>query len=168
MSKVSPIRLENAAGELLWFDGGLITLKATGAQTAGALLLIEAWMPRGKATPLHAHPDSDETFYVISGDLLAHVDGEDSKATTGGIMMIPRGAPHAFAVTSESARLLVVHTPASEITESFFRAAGEPALAASLPPPNTRDLNRMKAAAEKSGLRIMGPPPFPRLGGAEA
>lgn len=160
MGKVSPISLENAAGDLLWYDGGLITFKATGAQTGGALLLIEAWMPRGKATPLHAHPDSDETFYVISGDLLTHIDGEDGQTATGGIIMIPRGVPHAFAVTSDSARLLVVHTPASEITEAFFRAAGEPALAPNLPPPSSRDLARMKAAAENSGLQVLGPPPF--------
>lgn len=166
MSKVSPITLAESAGELLWYDGGLITFKATGAQTAGDLLLFEAWMPRGKATPLHAHPDSHESFYVMHGDLLMQIGDADGKIAAGAVVMVPRGVPHAFAVTSESARLLVVHTPASETTEAFFRAAGEPASSPTLPPAGEHDRARMVAAAKASGLQVLGPPPFPGPGHA--
>ena len=163
MSKVKPIRLEKSAGELLWYDGGLITFKATGAQTAGAILLFEAWMPRGKATPLHTHLESDESFYVIEGEILTFIDGERGQAGPGGVIIVPRGIPHAFAVTSDSARLLVAHSPASSITEAFFRATGEPASSATLPPWAKPDLQQTIAAAKSAGLQVLGPPPFEAL-----
>jgi quercetin dioxygenase-like cupin family protein len=139
MSEVARILLNQGVGELLWYDGGLITFKATGAQTAGALLMFEAWMPKGKATPLHVHPESDESFYVIEGSILTRIADEERPAETGAVVHIPRGVPHAFAVKSESARLFVVVTPASTIVEAFFRAGGEPAPTAVLPDPSTRD-----------------------------
>lgn len=168
MGNVKPIHLKKAAGELFWYDGGLITFKATGVQTAGALLLFEAWMPCGKATPLHAHPESDESFYVMDGEILTYLDGERGSAGSGGIIVIPRGMPHAFAVTSDSARLLVAHTPASAITEAFFRAVGEPASSAMLPLSGKPDLQRMMAAAKETGLTVLGPPPFPPTTSSQA
>lgn len=160
----APITHEGGAGELLWYDGGLITFKATGAQTDGALLLFEAWMPRGKATPLHVHP-SDETLYVLDGEILVHIDGDQSTAATGASATVPRGVPHAFAVISDTTRLLVAFTPASPADEAFFRAAGDPATSATLPA-ETHDLERIVAAAEETGLQVLGPPPFEALQGA--
>lgn len=165
MSGASPISLAAGAGELLWYDGGLVTFKATGEQTEGALLLFEARMPRGKATPLHAHP-ADETLYLLDGEILLHVDGVESPAATGAVAVIPRGVPHAFAVVSEEVRLLVAFTPADDVSEAFFRALGRPADAATLPPPSPPDLDRIRAAAQETGLQVLGPPPFPSLSNA--
>lgn len=163
MNAVSPIVLEKGAGELWWYDGGLFTFKATGAQTGGAFLLIEAWIPGGKMTPLHVHPEADETFYVTEGEILAHVAGNECTITAGGTVVIPRGVAHAFAVTSKSARIFGFFTPASAISEAYFRAVGEPATTATLPPPAPVDIPRMMAVAQQVGLQILGPPPFPAL-----
>ena len=124
----APIMLAADGGEHLFYDGGLLTFKATGAQTDNDLLLFEVRMPYGKATPLHVHHDADETFYVLEGEVRVHIAGtEDRSVSTGSVVTIPRGAPHAFAVTSSATRLLVIMTPASAISETFFRLAGEPA-----------------------------------------
>lgn len=156
----SAIMLAARAGEHLFYDGGLLTFKATGAQTDGALLLFEVWMPHGKATPLHVHPDADETFYVIEGEVRIHIVGtEDRAVATGSVVMVPRSTPHAFAVISEAVRLLVAMTPASTISETFFRLAGEPAADPSLPPPPASP-ERFSAAIAESGLQVLGPPPF--------
>jgi quercetin dioxygenase-like cupin family protein len=157
------ISREKGAGEMIWFDGGLITFKATGEQTDGAFSLFEAWMPSGKATPIGVHPGSDETFYVLEGDIVTYVDGVEGSASTGSVLVVPRGTPHAFAVTSESVRLLVLFTPAEVIQEEFFRIAGEPASSATLPPSGPPDRDRMMAAAKESGVVLLGPPPFPAL-----
>jgi hypothetical protein len=62
-STPTPIIRDAADGERRWFyGGGVHTWKATSEETNGAFLLFEDSMDRGKATPLHTHPDSDETM----------------------------------------------------------------------------------------------------------
>ncbi|HEU5347941.1 MAG TPA: quercetin 2,3-dioxygenase [Ktedonobacterales bacterium] len=157
---VAPIMLAARGGEHLFYDGGLLTFKATGSQTDGALLLFEVSMPRGKATPLHIHPDADETFYVFEGEVRVHIEGmEDRTVSDGSVVVIPRGTPHAFAVTSSSMRMLVIMTPASTISETFFRLAGEPAPDPTMPSPPTNP-ERFGTAVAQSGLQVVGPPPF--------
>ena len=156
----APIMLAPDGGEHLFYDGGLLTFKATGAQTDNDLLLFEVRMPYGKATPLHVHHDADETFYVLEGEVRVHIAGTvDRSVSTGSVVTIPRGAPHAFAVTSSATRLLVIMTPASAISETFFRLAGEPADDPGATPPPA-DMERFGAAAAQSGLQVLGPPPF--------
>lgn len=156
----TPIMLAARDGEHLFYDGGLLTFKATGAQTDGDLLLFEVWMPQGKATPLQVHPDADETFYVLEGEVRVHIDGtEDRTVSNGSVVVVPRGTPHAFAVISPATRLLVIMTPASTISETFFRVAGEPAPDLTLPPPPTNP-ERFGAAIAQSGLQVLGLPPF--------
>lgn len=162
----APIMLAARGGEILFYDGGLLTFKATGSQTENGLLLFEVWMPQGKATPLHVHSDADETLYVLDGEILVYIEGaEDRCFATGSVVLVPLGAPHAFAVTSPSARLLVLMTPASSISETFFRLAGEPAPDPTLTPPPTNP-DRFGAAIAGSGLQVLGPPPFANPVGA--
>jgi quercetin dioxygenase-like cupin family protein len=159
MSSVAPIMLADGEGEHLWFDGGVLTFKATGADTAGALLLLEVLQPEGKAPPLHAHPEADETFYVLEGELLVHIDGTEQSARKGGVLLVPRGTPHSFVVISQTARIVLAFTPASAIMEDFVRRAGQPAADPTLTPPPP-DAERYQAAAERAGLEVLGPPPF--------
>lgn len=145
-------------GDPFWFDGGLMTIKTPSDASGGSLSLIDVMVPLGKATPLHLHPDAEESFYVIDGDITVHVDGLDHELTTGATTTVRRGTPHAFAVRSSTAHLLVVFTPGGG--EQFFIEAGEPALRRELPPERPHDLDRYRAAAEKTGLVLLGPPPF--------
>jgi mannose-6-phosphate isomerase-like protein (cupin superfamily) len=161
MTKSAPIFVDADGGEPIWYDGGLITFKATGTQTGGALLLFEAMMPRGKATPLHMHPEADETFYLLEGEILAHIDDRQYAVSAGAVTVVPRGTPHAFLVRSETARLLVMFTPASPVSEAFFREAGQPATARTLSPIDA-NLEETITAARKTGLAVLGPPPFVR------
>jgi quercetin dioxygenase-like cupin family protein len=159
MSSVAPIVVAGREEEHLWFDGGLLTLKATAAQTAGALLLLEVLQPEGKTPPLHVHPDADETFYVLEGEIVMHVDGTELSVRTGGALVVPRGTPHTFVVTSRAARILLAFTPASTVMEDFVRRAGQPAVDPTLTP-LPPDPDRYQAAAERSGLGVLGPSPF--------
>ena len=60
-------------------------------ETGGAFLLFEDAMDAGKVTPLHIHPDSDETLYVLEGEILMHIDGDEHALAAGGIAVVPRG-----------------------------------------------------------------------------
>jgi quercetin dioxygenase-like cupin family protein len=145
-------------GERRWFcGGGMFTWKATSAETGGAFLLFEDALEAGKVTPLHLHPDADETFYMLEGEIRLHLDGEEVPVRAGGIAVIPRGVPHAFLVTSDQARMLCLQTPGSG--EEFYRLASEPVVDGE--PPAPVDFGRVRDAAGRTGaIEILGPPPF--------
>jgi quercetin dioxygenase-like cupin family protein len=160
----SAVIRQQGEGERLWFaGGGVFTMKATAAETGDAFVLWEDTMVQGKTTPLHTHPDSEEAFYVLEGELLVHVDGEDHTVATGGFFLAPRGVPHAFMVTSETARVLSLVTPGA--AEAFFRDASDPVGAANDDMVRPPDFARLRAAAERSAsIEILGPPPFAAAG----
>jgi quercetin dioxygenase-like cupin family protein len=159
-STAVPVVRQDGEGERLWFyGGGVHTWKATEKETGGAFILFEAVMARGKVTPLHTHP-CDETMVVLEGELLVHVQGEEFVVSRLGVLVAPRGVPHAFMVTSETARMLVLETPGG--SEAFYRGASVAAtkdVVAAAPV----DMARVQQSAiEHGGIEIVGPPPFAR------
>jgi quercetin dioxygenase-like cupin family protein len=149
---------DSGEGERRWFSGGgLHTWLATSAETGGAFLLFEFAGEQGKVTPMHIHPSSDETFYVVEGEILLDLDGERRSLAERGVAVIPRGVPHAFMVTSAHAKVLTLQTPGTD--EQFYRMASEPAPEGS--EPAAVDFDRVRAAARQTGaIEILGPPPF--------
>lgn len=149
------VRNSHDATSRWFYGGGVHTWLASAAETGGAFLLFADEMDRGKCTPLHTHP-ADETMYVVDGTVLMHLDGKEYDVAPGGIAFAPRGVPHAFLVTSGSARVLWLHTPAT--CEAFYLAASEPLTAST---ERVVDFDRVRAAAEDvGGIEILGPPPF--------
>jgi quercetin dioxygenase-like cupin family protein len=159
MSSAVPIIRQAEEGEQMWFaGGGAFTWKATAAETGGAFIMLEDRMVHGKATPLHQHPNQDEAIYVLEGELLIDVEGEQHRVGQGGLFVAPRGVPHAFIVTSETAHVLSVQTPGTG--ESFYREAGEP-LSSAVEASRPADWPRLRAVAEQSdSIELLGPPPF--------
>ncbi len=120
-------------GEPLWFLGTLVRVLVDGAATDGRFALIDVTLPRGAAPPMHSHPE-DETFYILEGELTIWV-GEDASHTcrAGATAFAPGGSPHGWRVISDTARMLILSTPAG--IEEYFRALGEPAAWPWLQPP---------------------------------
>lgn len=158
MSTLTATVRDSGEGERRWFcGGGQHTWLATSEETGGAFLLFEFLGEQGKVTPAHVHPTSDETFYVLEGEILLDLAGDRRSLAPGGVVVIPRGLPHAFMVTSPVARVLTLQTPGSD--EAFYRMASEPALPGSVPIP--LDFDRVREAAQRTGaIDIVGPPPF--------
>ena len=159
MSMTKSIIRQDGDGELRWFaGGGVFTMKASAEETAGAFVLFEDLVVRGKTTPMHLHPNEDETIYVLEGELLVDMDGEQQRVGQNGVFVAPRGVPHAFLVTSDIARLLCLQTPGTG--ESFYRDASDP-LTTATDPDKPADFARLRAAAERSEtIELLGPPPF--------
>jgi len=169
-----------AGGEALWFLGTYTRIKLDGGQTGGRFAVFEALFPRGAAPPLHSHPQ-DETFYVLEGELTAWVvepelvAGDDGGAPAwvelraqrlgvGAMVCAPGGVPHSFRVESETARMLVISTPAG--IEEYVQALGEPALWPWLPPPADGPrvpVERIQAVERELGMVRHGPAPPPRF-----
>jgi quercetin dioxygenase-like cupin family protein len=162
MSSAVAVIRQAGEGERLWFaGGGLFTMKATPAETGGAFALFEDREVRGKPTPLHLHPDDDEVLYVLEGEILVHVDGAEHRVGAGGVFVAPRGVPHAFLVTSETARLLCLTVPGTGWAAVQYRELCEPASPDAVPGSQPPDFAKIRAVAERSDcIEILGPPPF--------
>ncbi len=155
---VSIVRADQEGEHLRFWGGGILTMKATAEETGGAFMLFEDFMSRGKATPLHVHANEDEALYVLEGELLVHIDGTDHPIEQRAIAFAPRGVPHAFLVTSPTARVLCLQTPGS--AEAFYRGASVPA-GDDTDPAGPVDFERVRESAERSGgMQVLGPPPF--------
>jgi quercetin dioxygenase-like cupin family protein len=154
----TPHALGPEEGEALWWATALLTVKATAEQTGGEFFLVEEFVPKGTAPPLHVHPEDDETFFVLEGELTFYLgDGQTVPASAGSFLHIPKGYfPHAFQVNSETARFLVLTTPRHE---QFFRASAEPARSRTIPSPEPLDMEKVRAAGAEYGVEILGPPP---------
>jgi quercetin dioxygenase-like cupin family protein len=156
-----PILRAQDEGERRWFyGGGVHTWKATAEETGGAFLLFEDRMEQGKMTPLHTHPGSDETMYMLEGEILFHMDGKEHRVGTGGLAVAPRDVPHAFMVVSQVARMLCLHTPGC--CQAFYWDASDP-ISPGVAGSGPVDFARVQSSAAKNGgIEILGPPPFAR------
>jgi quercetin dioxygenase-like cupin family protein len=165
MNAAVPIIRNEGEGERLWFfGGGVHTWKASAGETDGSFLLFEDFMSEGKMTPLHVHANEDEALYVLDGEILVHIDGTDHPVGPRGVAVAPRGVPHAFLVTSSTARVLTLQTPGS--AEAFYRGASEPA-SDDTGPYGPVDFARVRESADRSGgMQVLGPPPFEPMGAA--
>lgn len=158
---LKPIIRQPGEGVRRWFFGGGVHVwKATEAETGGAFLLFEDQLEEGKETPLHTHPESDETMIVLSGEIVMHLDGAESRIGAGGIVTAPRGMPHAFKVTADSTRVLCLHTPGR--CQSFYWDASVP-LDGDDQGIGVVDFGIVQESARRNGgIEILGPPPFAR------
>lgn len=157
MSTHDCIIRNDSEGETRWFfGGGLHTWKATAEETNGSFLCFEDHMTGGKMTPFHTHPDADEVFYVLEGEIVVHVDGEEHVVKAGGFAAAMRGVPHAFMATVTT-RMLCWQTPGT--AQAFFHGASEPTTDLTLDGPV--DFARVQASAKANGgVELLGPPPF--------
>ncbi|HZA01790.1 MAG TPA: cupin domain-containing protein [Hyphomicrobiaceae bacterium] len=98
-------------GEQLWFLGTLAIIKAHGDTSCGRFALIEFLFPRHASPPLHTHPQ-DESYVVLDGQLTVQAGGERFELRPGGVAVVRMGVAHTFRVDSDTARVLVLSTPA--------------------------------------------------------
>ena len=171
-----------SGGETLWFLGTLARMKLEGRDTGGRFSLWEAVLPHGAAPPLHSHPQ-DETSYVLEGELTAWiVPGElaadladpprwvrthGRRCGPGAVVFAPGDTPHTFRVESDTARMLVISTPAG--IEDMVRGLAEPARWPWLQPPP--DGPRVPAekfvrVERETGMVRYGPAPPPTTTGS--
>jgi quercetin dioxygenase-like cupin family protein len=144
-------------GEQLWFVGTLATIRVPGEAVGGRYALIEFLFPRGASPPRHTHPQ-DESYIVVDGQLTVQAGEQRFALGPGGTAAVPMGVAHTFRVDSETARVLVLSTPAG--LERFVRDGSVPAAAATLPPPNAPRPTAEELARifEAHGQINVGPP----------
>jgi quercetin dioxygenase-like cupin family protein len=120
-------------GERLWFLGTLATIKLPGEVSEGRFALIEFLFPRHASPPLHTHPQ-DESYLVLEGRLTVQAGEQRFELEPGAAAVVPIGVAHTFRVDSDTARVLVLSTPAG--LERLVRDASVAASKPTLPPPD--------------------------------
>jgi mannose-6-phosphate isomerase-like protein (cupin superfamily) len=142
-----------------WFYGDLVIVHVSGAETDGRFCLLEFLQPAGEWTPLHVHKTSDQTQYVLEGELTVYLPDRSVVLGAGECVNTPMNVPHTEHVTSAGpARVLDVNVPAG--FDEFIARAGEPA--AKLSPPGANgpapDVERLAAIAAEHRIELLGPP----------
>ena len=105
------------------------------------------------------HKDSDQTQYVLEGELTVYLPGEAFVVGPGECVNTPMNVPHTECVTSAGpARVLDVNAPAG--FDELVAAAGEPAAELTLPRPDRPppDVERLTAIAAEHEIEVLGPP----------
>jgi mannose-6-phosphate isomerase-like protein (cupin superfamily) len=132
-------------------------IRAGGAETNGALSLIEQVIPAGYQSPWHVHHNEDESFYVIEGHATVIVADRSVALGPGGFAFGPRKVPHGFRIDgTRPVRLLLMTTGGS--FAAFIDEMSDPA-GMIVSAPQEIDVPKLVAAAERYGISILGPMP---------
>ncbi|NUR87607.1 MAG: cupin domain-containing protein [Nonomuraea sp.] len=142
-------------GDAYWLLGGLYEVLASGAETGGAMTVMQMTVPAGMGPPPHTHPGS-ETVYVLEGTLEYHIGDETVEGGPGSCFHVPAGTWENFEPTS-AVRLLVTYLPGG--IDEFFAEVGERASARVLPPSEDADaaVQRFLDAAPRYGMQMREP-----------
>jgi quercetin dioxygenase-like cupin family protein len=144
-------------GEQLWFLGTLAIVRIPGEAVEGRFSLIEFLFPHNASPPLHTHPQ-DESYIVLDGQLTVQGGEHRFELGAGGTAVMPMGVAHTFRVDSDTARVLVLSTPAG--IERFVRDGSVPASRPTLPPPDTPrpTAAELQRIFDSHGQIHLGPP----------
>ncbi|MCX5384366.1 cupin domain-containing protein [Streptomyces sp. NBC_00083] len=108
-------------GETIVLGTTRLRVLEDGSNTGHRLGLAESVLaPHTPGPPQHRHAQHDEGFYVIAGSVRFTVGERDYDATAGTFVLVPPGAPHTFAnTTDQPAVMLSTFTP--DLYVQYFR-----------------------------------------------
>jgi quercetin dioxygenase-like cupin family protein len=141
-----------------WLDDLWIVL-ADAKDTGGRFSMMEELLPKDSGPGPHKHTWSDETFYILHGEITVLIGDEIKTARPGDFLMVPRNTRHAFRVASETARFLNSYTPAS--LEACLVELATPATERVLPPKGASPMIKMTPELLKRYGMDMLPGPDP-------
>ena len=139
--------------QLEWLDGGTLAMLLDGKASNGQLMIGRFDVAEGEAPPYHKHTREDEIFLLIKGTALVWCDDREYELSEGGIVFLPKQIPHGYRITSKTADLLMINTPAG--IEGMFRETGRDK---ATPRPDGYAVKPDPALADKYGNIIVGPP----------
>jgi quercetin dioxygenase-like cupin family protein len=153
--------LPNGEGPRYDLKFGTAVMKVTSDQTSGEWAMVDFTANPGMQTVLHVHRKTDETFFVIDGELAFWLEGKILRLHPGDIALVPKMTPHAFAnLTDKPVRFLGTFTPTG--FEKFFPLTADAAAKYQLGTPEFEAA--MDGIMKKVDMEMLGPPPFGRPG----
>jgi quercetin dioxygenase-like cupin family protein len=123
--------------------GDTMRVLASSGDTGGAFEVFEMTGPRDSGPPPHAHPWS-ESYSLIEGTVDVFIDGKTFSGAPGCFFQIPAGTFHSYRITSDTAKVILVTSPAG--AADFFSDVD-----------SETDLEKVVGIAMRHGLTV--PPP---------
>lgn len=107
------IRAEQQEPYSLANHSGTKNYRLVGPQVNGAknLEIVLGDIERNEGTPAHAHPDTEQAVYILEGEAIVGIDGEDHHVRNGDMIFLPAKVFHAFKALSERLKVLVIYSP---------------------------------------------------------
>jgi quercetin dioxygenase-like cupin family protein len=154
------VTVSKEQGENISMVGDTYRIVVTGEQTNGEFSVVDMLIPPNGGPGPHAHPDFNESFYIIEGEIEVKSEEGTYIAKKNSFVNIPKGGLiHMFKnKTGSVAHMLCTLVPAGE--ENFFKEIGKPVAAGMfLPPPEmTPDYaEKIKKIAEKYNQKLYPP-----------
>ena len=162
MKKKQPITMSEQEGKFISVVGDTYRIIISGEQTNGEFSVIDMLVPPGDGPNPHAHPDFNENFYIVEGEIEVKSEAGTYIAKKGSFVTIPKGGiVHMFKnKTNTVVHLLCTLVPAGE--EKFFEEIGKPVAAGTfIPAPEMTPEaeKKLKKIAEKYN-QILYPPDY--------
>jgi mannose-6-phosphate isomerase-like protein (cupin superfamily) len=96
------------------------TIKVSGKDTEGQLVVFESTTSPGNGPGLHKHAHQDEWWYVLEGEFVFQVGDQKFCAIAGASVFGPRTVPHSFlSVGTIPGKMIITFQPAGTM-EAFF------------------------------------------------
>jgi mannose-6-phosphate isomerase-like protein (cupin superfamily) len=127
-----------------------VTVKASDADTAGVVSVIENEEPPGFGPPMHVHHDCAEAFYVLAGEYIMYLEDREVVCPAGSFIFIPKSVRHGFRVGDATSRKLNFYFPAAMV--GYFDD-----LASALQREDVTESELSEIAAAHA-MEIVGPP----------
>ncbi|MHB1315994.1 MAG: cupin domain-containing protein [Christensenellales bacterium] len=117
------IVLHESTKPIITLDGRSVIWLMKPEETGGkysSACIVEVF-PGKRCKPAHAHPNGEETIYIVSGKGKALI-GEDSyEIQAGSIMLFPQGVPHMLYNTgSEPLKGICFYAPVPEAISYMY------------------------------------------------
>ncbi len=92
---------------------GNVEFLALSEDTPRFNLAVITIQPHHEGPEEHSHAAEDDAFYILEGQLVFTVEGEELLASRGTFVLVPPGVRHSFANRDDAVvRLINVHAPA--------------------------------------------------------
>jgi quercetin dioxygenase-like cupin family protein len=143
--------LRPGAGRAIDLGGFQMSVKASAQETDLAFSLLEATEPPDFGPPLHIHRDAAEAFYILEGEYIIFLGGEEFSCPAGSFIFIPAGVPHGFRVGKVASRKLILYTPAAMV--GYFDDLSEAIVS------GTASDELLSEIADRYSMEVIGPVP---------
>lgn len=102
-------------------SGERITFLQTAEDTGGELLEVELELaPKGRVPGAHVHPEQEERFHVLEGEMRFRLGLRTIRATAGDTVVVPAGRVHRFTNAGNcTARARIEISPALDMEQLF-------------------------------------------------
>jgi quercetin dioxygenase-like cupin family protein len=110
--------------------GETLVFRRTSRDTKGEAVVVETYVkPNGAVAAAHVHPEQEERFEILAGELEFRLGKKTLVAGPGDRVHVPAGTPHRFRnVGAETAHFVCEVRPAlgfEQLIETMFALAGD-------------------------------------------